>query len=515
MLRHAPLRDDAASMTPSMNRTTSPRVSIETYTVYDYIPHRFLIPFKLPEVYWQRRHPRTVVAWHALENEPSPLPILAVLALVFFAVYIFRQTSLVFSRKIKLRPLLAGFKKLANHEREREHGHEREREREREREEKIKIQSTQDRDKYRHVVEKLTKVVQKCRALQVQLKEQDDRLHRHRLALDTVTHDLEFHRSQNHELQSTNDTLSAANQQLKADNATLRERVYEQTRRAKDGERDNEALQRAIEMMEAEQAAIVTKCEDLVRQYQHENAELKTSQTTSAAAYSSRISELESQLEAARQENEVLRRRVEEDGRGQKMLAVELVEMEMVSRTQVEKVRGENLVLKQRLDEQESAEAVLKERLEGENMRLKQQLANQQTEHASQEAALREQLQGENAVLKQQLAEHQMEQAALQGRLQDENELLNQQLADEQTEQATLLERLSSASADQSEIRAKLERAQADSKPPPPPQHTHQRPPQRCATSSQKTSRSCTSRRSVCARCTRAGWRLRRRRLGG
>ena len=118
--------------------------------VFDRIPHRL---FNFANVYHFRKPQRTVVAWHALEAEPSILPLLILIVLVFAVLLLCRQVPLVLARRTKVWQWLKSLQFQQTHE--------------------LPSQSSQTYDlhrKYSHAVEKLGKVVQKCQALQVQLK---------------------------------------------------------------------------------------------------------------------------------------------------------------------------------------------------------------------------------------------------------------------------------------------------------------------------------------------------------
>ncbi|KAI0699239.1 hypothetical protein BC835DRAFT_582614 [Cytidiella melzeri] len=348
MLRHARPRHDASNMTPRMNRTSTPRISIETYTTYNRIPHRFLSPFKFSEVYHLRRQPRPVVAWHALESEPSPLPILVVtVVLAFFVLLLCRQLPVVFARRAKLWQWLRSLKLERSRERRAQ---------------------TYQLQKYHHAVEKLNKVIQKCEALQTQLREQSGLFDRQNITLSSTSRDLELCKSQNRQLKADNDNLTTANEQFKSNNTILdrhaKQQFYEQECRLKAFEHEQESLERAVQFLETEQASITMKCEDLVRQYRRENADLKKQLLQHSAtlieqrsAHSASLSELHRQLDALRLENESLKLRLFEDGSvhdiHRNSLEKRLVEVEAGYRTSLQQVHHENASLKQQLQDQE------------------------------------------------------------------------------------------------------------------------------------------------------------------
>lgn len=117
------------------------------FSAFDLIPRQVFSAFS--EVYRLRAQPRPVVAWHALENEPSPAPILLMLGIVFFALFISRQVQtmpLVVTRQLRhwLKDPLGSYGRQA--------------------------QLHRLQEKSRHSVDKLLKVVHKCRTLQAQLK---------------------------------------------------------------------------------------------------------------------------------------------------------------------------------------------------------------------------------------------------------------------------------------------------------------------------------------------------------
>jgi hypothetical protein len=117
------------------------------------IPHRFFSPFNFANVYRFRKPPRTIVAWHAIDEEPNFLPLLILVVLVFAVVLLCRQVPLVLARRAKLWQWLKSLQLHQSHE--------------------LPSQSAQTYNlhrKYSHAVEKLGKVVQRYQALQIQLK---------------------------------------------------------------------------------------------------------------------------------------------------------------------------------------------------------------------------------------------------------------------------------------------------------------------------------------------------------
>ncbi|KAI0738134.1 hypothetical protein BC629DRAFT_1446049 [Irpex lacteus] len=258
-------------------------------------------------------------------------------------------------------------------------------------------------EKYQHVVGKLNKVIKKYQALQVQLKlspttysfypiqEQNARLQHTELTLNSTTRDLESLQSHNRQLKAVNDTLTTENEQLKSDNATLERHVkdqfHEQERRVKEFEREQQQLEQALQFLEGEQESMTSKCQSLVRRYHTDNEELKdqlaersTSLMELRSSSASSISQLQSQLDATKLENELLRHQLADNAAAydarQKSLQQQLVEMEARSQQQLKDQEAEHLRL---LREQESEHMKRLRELESEHTK---QLEEQEAEHA-------------------------------------------------------------------------------------------------------------------------------------
>ncbi|KAI0092955.1 hypothetical protein BDY19DRAFT_398984 [Irpex rosettiformis] len=357
MHRHAVLRHNVANMIPRTNRTSPTRIFIQSYTVFDHIPHRFLsnFNFKFSELYGLRKQ-RPVVAWYASETEPNVVPLLAFVGFLFLAVFVLSQVPGVLACRTTLWHRLRSLKLHRN----------------RECFSPPPLQPSQLQSlhgKYQYVVGKLNKVVKKYQALQVQLKEQDARLQHTQATLKSTTHDLESLQSQNRRLNADNETLTNENEQLKTDNATLerhvKEQFYEQERRVQEFEREQEQLEQALQFLEGEQESMTTKCQGLVRRFHTDNEELKNQlaeQSTSLvelrSSSSSSLSQLQSQLDATKLENELLRHQLADNAVAydtrQKSLQQQLHETEARLLASVEQLHDENSSLKQQLEDQES-----------------------------------------------------------------------------------------------------------------------------------------------------------------
>ena len=117
------------------------------YPVLDFIPPQVFALFS--DVHRMRSQPRPIVAWRAVESEPNAVPMLMILGITFLTLLLFHRgqdaTALVPSKARFWQKRASSADQRPSH-------------------------LLRAQDKYRQALEKLTKVVQKCRALQAQLK---------------------------------------------------------------------------------------------------------------------------------------------------------------------------------------------------------------------------------------------------------------------------------------------------------------------------------------------------------
>ncbi|EKM54466.1 uncharacterized protein PHACADRAFT_185387 [Phanerochaete carnosa HHB-10118-sp] len=276
---------------------------------------------------------------------------------------------------------------------------------------------TQLNDRYRVSVEKFVKISHRYKSLQAQLKERDERLHRQGSALHATTAQLEGFQTQVEQLREDSRRLCAANERLHAEQALLEQRTldqfYEHARQLHEREREQEALERVIDLLEQDKAASQGTLQEMsasnealmdrVAELEHE---LTHQHETSFHA--------ESALEEAVKCNESLLQELHDtqviQGRREDVVSEQLAAVEADCRTALENACKENDALRKQLAHQQAQHARERDqwgaRLEAleekhhaameearkENLALRDEMAKREQEHLAQHELLTEKL---------------------------------------------------------------------------------------------------------------------------
>ncbi|GJE94469.1 hypothetical protein PsYK624_106390 [Phanerochaete sordida] len=449
-----------------MNRTTIPSAYLRIPHVLDFIPSR--------EINRLRKYPSPTVAWHALDSDAASFPFTVIALMVLFVLLVQFGRSALFAPCLPSLPTwLSEGLRLKQHPRTNTHatraisnipsavpsswqsftvtftlpsispfsaptwivnwlkdplGT---------RTQAIRFAHLHDR--YRVAVEKLVKISHRYKSLQAQLKERDERLYRQGAALQATTAQLEGAQAQVGRLREDNRRLCTANERLHSEKSLLEQRsvdqFYEHARQLHEREREQEALERVIDLLEQDKAASQGTLSEL---------------SLSNEALKDRVDELEHELTHQHDTSIHAESALEEAVRCNESLLQQLHE------TQADQGRQE-LVVGARIA---AAEAEYRDTLEEarkENDALREQLAYQQAEHARERVEWGARLEALEDKYHVAMEEARKEIQAVRDEMAKKEQ-------DHRAERELLAEKLALAKADKKEVKVKLRRAREEAR---------------------------------------------------
>ncbi|PSR74607.1 hypothetical protein PHLCEN_2v9673 [Hermanssonia centrifuga] len=269
-----------------------------------------------------------IVAWHALGDKPSPVPIiLAIGILSLVALSLPKSAHICLSTPSWIKGPFASRRLYAS-------------------------QAAQNHDRHKLTVENLNKMTRVCRSLQAELKERDYSLRETQSLMESTPRHLD----------PENGRLKVYNNKLKSDKARLKNELDDQrhthSRQLHDSTQEKESLIRRVRSLEADKLSVAANFEGALRKLAEENVILKHKlldqerhRAKERKVQDRRLSSAESKLEKMKEDNESLRRQLLEfqgdNNRSQQ------TQSQQLSVKQAEFIAGLEKVKRQLVEQQE------------------------------------------------------------------------------------------------------------------------------------------------------------------